>query len=224
MQSKIDPLKIERTIDVCALGLSAILPFRAKDASDSRLEKVCIEKHSSGGVVISASNGHLLGIYYDESGSTSSRWTVKIPIEFQRDMKKHGVRRVKFDEVYGWSVSEKVKMNSLDEDEPPSVLFRTEKDYVFPKWNSVIPHEAQPCHDGIGIIDPKYFGMAMEAFKGAGAVRMYLSSRHSVPSIFRASGFRVDGLDYSNLVVVVMGIKDDTTWKDRIPEWLERMK
>lgn len=217
-----DVRKHERIIDVCALGLVAVLPFRAPVHGEHGLRNVLVEQHPEKGVILAATNGHLMGLYYDPNGKTSERWTVNISNEFRRDIKRGTVERVKFDDVHGWSVERRVEMNSMEKDPLPNILFRVEKEHSFPGWKRVVTFGATPCDDGIGILHPKYLGMALESFKGSSNVRMFMSDRYSAPSIFRATGFRDDEFDYSRLCVVVMGMKDDATWKDRIPDWIPK--
>ena len=214
-------MKKQRIIAVSAFAVRKVLPFRAKgDADRPALNHIVIEPlNNEEGVIIAATDGHVIGCYRDQHGSSNDRWVVDISEEFERAIHCRDAIEIVVNNEEGFTRSASIATR------PPNARYLTEYSRgEFPRWQNAIPFDAKPTKDATLRCNPKLIRRIASAFPDKSIVSLHPCtqvSRYGVESSDGAGAIIAQGADKDFFVAFAPMKEPSSTWETRFPEWLK---
>lgn len=191
--------------------------FCADEQERPYLSGVFFEKHKKKGIIMTATNGHILGTIYDENGIFESPKNEGVIIPISQALNKC-VNATKFDKLFSYvdglaSVVNANMQKSFLCDKPGDKHLHIEYtkpiDGTFPDWRRVLPKGEFKPVDRFSF-NPKYLGMFK--LKGHPGTSIFCMDERS-PALVKIPSFP----EFIG-VVMPMHVGADSKY----PEWIEK--
>lgn len=210
----------DRDITVSAAALAAASLFASKEETRYYLNGVYITPHHDGGVLCVATDGHRMGVVWDETGAANAPWICSLPSAIHAAIMKRRGRdpfcspsRVHFRAGAAYVLSE--AFPSLNDplvlsDAHLAVAYAPPIEGSFPDWRRVFaPVKEGETSTPIVGFNPAYlasFGRAAEILKGGpkhvNCVQLIMGSKPGDPVAVHLEGV-------SNFTGVIMPMRGD---------------
>lgn len=119
----------------------AVATFQSTEEVRYYLNGVCVQNHPESGVILVATDGHVLGTYHDESAEYSGddRGHIIGLDKAQRQLVKQAIRRAEKLPGDGYSVRLALLDNGNVHPVDENIFAECEVDATFPDWRRVLP-------------------------------------------------------------------------------------
>lgn len=196
--------------------------FASKEETRYYLKGICVERHHKKGILMTASDGHRLGCFYDEDGILEGPESIIVPVDQKLKTaagKKYGSLPVNFIWANGFSYvisgvdfqpsdfEDVQKLNGLIEYVEPAPLI----DGTYPNWRYVIPQKQGP--QKTAMVNGNYVKDFVTKNCGGYGVQFFHGETRADPILVRVS-------DYHNFCGVLMPMRESASENQAMPDFM----
>jgi len=202
----------EEQLSIPAKDLMAVLPFRARQDIRYYLDGISIEPVETGGCMIVATDGHLLGAIHSPNARASSKCIIRITKEMDKAIRelpgRNEVRTVSL--ISG-------RLTLLDNEEVCVQPGQPFIDYdKYPDWRKILPPVEQIRAGAMGLLSAKYLAKLFRVTDSQYPdIKFFHDCRNPEKSATIAQVGTVPGL-----VILIMPMYKDRPWA--WPDWMPR--
>jgi hypothetical protein len=170
-----------RRVCISAETLSAVAPFASREGVRYYLNGVYVEPHRAQGVLVVATDGHVLAVCHDPDGSADAPWICSAPPTILSAARKSGKGKSAPKTVHFIGAAAHV-LSEVDSGYDPAVpgpmhlamAYAPAIDGTFPEWRKCMPKTAAQINGPGFSINPELFARFAQAGRALGAAGLTL--------------------------------------------------